>query len=287
MIRQLCLVSLALTAFAANSILCRYALYGESGNGGWIDPASFTAIRLFSGAITLVLLVFIFQRGLSKPARQNYLGAIFLLIYAVTFSFAYISLDTATGALILFGTVQLLMITFSLIKGQRLNKREWIGFSIACCGFLFLTLPHVSAPSWSGLLLMVISGFGWAFYTLNGKGSTQPLMDTALNFSLAIIPALLPVIVLIAIDTELQLSTNGILFAVASGALASGIGYAIWYAVLPSITTTQAATSQLLVPIIAGIGGILLLQEPLSSSLLISGLLILGGVYLVVNKKPV
>ncbi len=273
-------VCLALTAFAANSILCRYGLAQ-----GWIDPASFTFIRLLSGAITLIILCLVsVKKDLKKialPQKQHWLGASFLLIYAVTFSFAYISLDTATGALILFGTVQLLMISTSLIKGHKLSTMEWIGFSLACIGFLILTLPHVTQPSWSGLILMIISGLGWGFYTLNGKGSKQPLIDTGLNFTIATIPAVL----LFLFFTDLHITTAGVLVAIASGALASGIGYAIWYAALPHLTTTQAATSQLLVPIIAGVGGVLLLAESLSLSLIIAAFLVLGGVYLVINVK--
>lgn len=267
-------VCLALVAFAANSILCRYGLAQ-----GWIDPASFTFIRLFSGAITLLILCLLRLKKIDKPQKQHWLGASFLLLYAVTFSYAYISLDTATGALILFGTVQLLMISTSLIKGQHLSRVEWCGFALACTGFLILTLPHVTQPSWSGLILMIIAGLGWGLYTLNGKGSRQPLMDTALNFSIATVPAVL----LFVFITELHLTTVGVLIAIASGALASGIGYAIWYAALPHLTTTQAATSQLLVPIIAGVGGVLLLNETVSLSLIIAACLVLGGVYLVIN----
>lgn len=273
-------VCLALTAFAANSILCRYGLAQ-----GWIDPASFTFIRLFSGALTLIILCLILNKKelkpITAPKKQHWLGASFLLIYAVTFSFAYISLDTATGALILFGTVQLLMISSSLLKGQRLSRAEWLGFSLACIGFLLLTLPHVTQPSWSGLILMIISGLGWGLYTLNGKGSKQPLLDTGLNFTIATVPAIL----LFLVFSDRHISIAGAWVAIASGALASGIGYAIWYAALPHLTTTQAATSQLLVPIIAGVGGVLLLAESISLSLIIAAVLVLGGVYLVINVK--
>jgi drug/metabolite transporter (DMT)-like permease len=269
-------VLLALIAFAGNSILCRYGLRGDL-----IDPATFTLIRLLSGAITLALIVFISRQSIKAPQKQHYLGASYLFLYAATFSFAYISLDTATGALILFGTVQITMIGLSLIKGQRLSKKEWLGLSIACSGFLLLTLPHLTTPSWQGLMLMLASGIGWALYTLNGKGSKQPLVDTALNFLLAA-----PIgLILIILNTNSILSTAGIITAITSGALASGIGYAIWYAVLPYITTTQAATSQLFVPVIAAIGGLLFLAEPLTLLLLISSILILGGIYLVIQYK--
>jgi drug/metabolite transporter (DMT)-like permease len=274
--KYLIYVCLALIAFAANSILCRYGLHL-----GWIDPTSFTFIRLLSGAITLLFLCLLRHIKIYKPQKRHYLGAIYLSLYAIAFSFAYISLDTATGALVLFGSVQLLMISVSLIKGQRLNIKEWCGFTLACAGFLILTVPHVTQPSWSGLILMIIAGFSWGFYTLNGRGSEQPLLDTALNFSIAIIPAAL----LFLFITEHHITVIGVVIAIASGALASGIGYAIWYAALPHLTTTQAATSQLLVPVIAGAGGVLLLNEVLSMSLIIAASFVLGGVYLVISIK--
>jgi len=269
-------VVLALTAFAANSILCRYGLHL-----GWIDPASFTFVRLLAGALTLILLCLLSLKRIEKPKRQHWLGASYLCVYAVTFAFAYISLDTATGALILFGTVQLLMIGSSLLKGRGLRTMEWCGVSLACIGFLILTAPHVTQPSWSGLMLMVVAGLGWGLYSLNGRGSKRPLMDTALNFSIATVPAacLLPFII------QLHITPLGLLVAVASGSLASGIGYAVWYTVLPHLTTTQAATAQLLVPVIAGAGGVLLLNEALSISLVIAACFVLGGVYLVINTK--
>jgi drug/metabolite transporter (DMT)-like permease len=274
--KYLIFVCLALVAFAANSILCRYGL-----NLGWIDPASFNFIRLLSGAITLIFLCLLSHKKISKPKKRHYLGATFLSIYAITFSFAYISLDTATGALILFSAVQLLMISVSLIKGQRLNKIEWCGFTLACIGFLILTLPHATQPSWSGLILMIIAGFSWGFYTLNGKGSKQPLLDTALNFTIATLPAAF----LFVFINEFHITTLGVLIAIASGSLASGIGYAIWYSALPYLTNTQAATSQLLVPVIAGAGGVLLLNEAISLSLIIAACFVLGGVYLVISIK--
>ena len=269
-------VILALIAFAANSILSRYGLYLGS-----IDPASFTFIRLLAGAVTLILLCLLSLQKIDKPKKQHWLGGSFLILYAVTFSFAYISLDTATGALILFGTVQLLMICTSLIKGQRLRAVEWCGFTLACIGFLILTVPHITRPSWSGLILMIIAGLGWGLYTMNGKDSKQPLMDTALNFSIATVPAAC----LLLFITQLHITTSGVLVAIDSGSLASGIGYAIWYAALPHFSTSPAAASPLLVPVIAGAGGVLLLSEALSVSLIIAACFVLGGVYLVISMK--
>jgi len=298
----------ALTAFAANSILCRYALkpitleahtlepsileQGPLGvnalNTAAIDPISFTLIRLFSGAAILLLLIFLRRKKSAvriKPSKSNRLGAFYLTFYAITFSLAYITLDTATGALILFGTVQLCMISVALLKGQRLNQREWIGYSIAFSGFLLLTLPHVTAPSAFGLVLMIIAGVGWAFYTLNGKESTEPLTDTMINLCIAsLFMTPIGLVLFLLPDFSLHITLNGALAAIASGALASGIGYAIWYTALPLITTTQAATAQLLVPIIAAIGGIVLLGESISLLLVIAGAIMLGGIYLLVRK---
>lgn len=289
--KTLLLVASALIAFAANSILCRYALGDNS-----IDPISFTLIRLVSGALLLTLLfIFFNQEKDSEPgtiiakaniSANNLLGAVYLLLYALTFSFAYITLDTATGALLLFGTVQLCMIGIALFKGKRLSGREWLGVTTACAGFLILTVPHVTTPSLSGLVLMVMSGLGWGLYTLNGKDSVKPLKDTMINFNLASLLAI-PIggLVLTLSQQLIFLSIEGVTLAIASGALASALGYAIWYAVLPMISTTQAATSQLLVPVIAAIGGLLLLQEALSLLTIMSGIIMLSGIYLVIQAK--
>ena len=177
-------VILALIAFAANSILSRYGLYLGS-----IDPASFTFIRLLAGAVTLILLCLLSLQKIDKPKKQHWLGGSFLILYAVTFSFAYISLDTATGALILFGTAQLLMICTSLIKGQRLRAIEWCGFTLACIGFLILTIPHITRPSWSGLILIILIVLGLVLNSMNRQVSRSPLMDSALNFSNTTVPA--------------------------------------------------------------------------------------------------
>jgi len=286
MSRALPLVAFALIAFAANSILSRYALGAHN-----IDPISFTTIRLLSGAVALGLLLFVRSRtslsiqSVFTITKSSIMGASYLLLYAVTFSFAYITLNTATGALLLFGTVQLCMMSIGFIKGQRLSQRECLGFALACIGFLLLTLPYVQTPSLSGLVLMTLSGVAWALYTLAGKNSDKPLNDTATNFIIAsvlLIP--LSTALFFLLDTELILSDKGILAAIASGALASGLGYAIWYMALPLLSTAQAASSQLLVPVIAAVGGLLLLQEPLSLLIIVSGLVMLSGIYLMVQR---
>ncbi|MGH1439938.1 MAG: DMT family transporter [Cellvibrionaceae bacterium] len=304
MTKTLFLVTCALTAFAANSILCRYAL-GDSN----IDPISFTLIRLISGAAMLALLLVItsrqnkntlFTKGsetfspkaravslktVALSVKKRAVNAAYLFIYAITFSFAYITLDTATGALILFGVVQLCMLGHAFIKGQSLTKREWLGFTITIIGFLLLTLPYVSTPSLGGLVLMVVAGIAWAFYTLKGKDSDKALNDTSINFIIASVLAIpICALLLISFDIGLIITPTGVLAAIASGALASGLGYAIWYAALPLITTAQAASSQLLVPVIAAIGGLLFLQETLSLLIIIAGMIMLGGIYLMIRR---
>lgn len=277
-------LSLSLIAFAANSILCRLALENPD-----IDAVSFSLIRLFSGALTLVLLLLI-TRELRFSwqdiiSSSRFISISFLLIYTFCFSFAYLSLDTATGALLLFGTVQLFILGANFLQGHRLNGREWLGFALACLGFLLLVLPYVSTPDALGLALMIFAGVGWAIYTLKGKNSQQALADTGINFLGAAILAI-PISLMIAFSLDIQLhsSQKGLLAAIASGSLASGIGYAIWYKTLPLITHLQAASSQLLVPVLAGIGGILFLQETLTSLILIAGSILLLGIFIIIRR---
>ncbi|MGB1238991.1 MAG: DMT family transporter [Pseudomonadales bacterium] len=272
---------LALVAFAANSVLCRLAL-GDA----QIDAASFTVIRLLSGIVTLLLLLQLRQnKGPANPqggARGSWAAAFYLFLYALGFSYAYISLETGTGALILFGVVQLTMIAASLLQGNRLHAIEWLGVALAFAGFVYLVLPGVSAPSPEGLVLMSVAGIAWAFYTLNGRGSRDPLSDTSYNFART-----LPFVGLLAIYgfSEMELSLYGVVLAVVSGAVTSGIGYSIWYLALSALKTLHAAVLQLSVPVIAALGGVLFVSEPMTLRLVLSGLLILGGILLVVLGK--
>lgn len=205
-----------------------------------------------------------------------------LFLYAITFSFAYITLDTGTGALILFGSVQITMILLSFISGTRLHVIEWLGVATAFSGFVYLVLPGVTAPSISGFLLMTLAGIGWGIYSLKGRGSANPLMDTAYNF-LRTTP-LVMVLVLITIK-DAHFSPEGILLAVASGAITSGIGYTIWYIALAGLTATQAAVLQLLVPVIAALGGVVFVSEAITLRLSISATMILGGILMVVMGR--
>jgi drug/metabolite transporter (DMT)-like permease len=265
---------LALIAFAANSVLCRLALAEYN-----IDAASFTAIRLSSGAITLFIILLIRNQG-KVSVSMNYWSALMLFVYALFFSYSYIEIATGTGALILFGSVQLTMILYSICCGERPGNLALLGLVIAFAGLVYLLMPGVTAPSLFSALLMMIAGIAWGVYTLRGKDSTTPLTDTTWNF-IATIP-LLVITSLILID-DMQINKEGVILAIASGALASGMGYAIWYAALAHLSSTNAATVQLSVPVIATIGGVLFMAEPITVRMMIAGIVVLGGIYLTIH----
>jgi drug/metabolite transporter (DMT)-like permease len=264
----------ALVAFAFNSILCRVALGNEA-----IDAVSFTAIRLISGAFTLLIISLIFNKNTADLKRGSWASAFFLFGYAICFSLAYLKLTTATGALILFGSVQLTMISAALVKGERPKNLEWIGLIFAFGGLVYLMFPSLSAPPFFYSFLMILAGIAWGFYTLQGKCSENPLADTTGNFIRTV-----PLILLLAIPllTQLELSQEGIILAILSGAIASGIGYSVWYAALNYHTATRAAILQLSVPAIAAFGGVIFLSERLSIRLLLASSLILGGIGLAI-----
>ncbi len=264
----------ALVAFAANSVLCRFAL-GDN----LIDASSFTSVRLISGAIILLLTALMQKKKLRFKVNKNLFPSFFLFLYAVTFSFAYISLSTATGALILFGAVQITMIISALLNGERPNLLEWLGLFLAMFGLIYLVFPGLTSPSLIGSLLMTLSGISWGIYSLVGRKNKDPLKNTAENFLFSI--PIVIIISLIFID-KIQLTANGFWLAVISGSVTSGIGYAIWYVALRGLTATRAATVQLSVPIIAAIGGIMFLSEGITLRLLIATILILGGVGLAI-----
>ncbi|RVU85810.1 DMT family transporter [Leucothrix sargassi] len=284
--KTITLTTLALIAFAANSILCRLALGNES-----IDAAGFTIIRLLAGAITLMVILQLQsfmaakaqaqQAGSVQPpaTKGSWFSALMLFIYAALFSFAYVSMDTGTGALVLFGAVQLTMIVVSLLRGEKLLLVEWIGMIVAFVGFVYLVLPQLGTPSLIGFIMMSVSGIAWGFYTLAGRGSTNPLSDTSYNF-LRTIP-MVSLMLVVSIQ-QLSLSPEGVIWAVLSGSLASGVGYSIWYSALRGLSSTQAAVVQLLVPVIAAIGGLIFMSEAITLRLFISGVMILGGIALVV-----
>lgn len=271
--KTLSLTALAMICFAANSILCRWALKENS-----IDPASFTMVRLASGAIILMLIVRLRAKNVKIRSKGSWLSASMLFLYAFAFSLAYVSLDTGTGALILFGAVQLTMVLQAMYKGKRLNWIEWTGLVLAIGGFAYLLLPGATAPSLKGFLLMSLSGVAWGIYTLNGKHSEDALQDTGYNFLRSIPFLLIPLIWMAGTGF---LTSRGLQLAIASGAITSGIGYTIWYMALRGLGTVQASVVQLSVPLLAAFGGLLLLSENPSLRLGLSGLFILGGIFLV------
>lgn len=271
-VRAVLLTTLALLAFAGNSLLCRMAL-AHTG----MDAASFTTVRLISGALVLWLLI-VLRQGASQ-VQGSWLSALALFVYAAGFSFAYLQLNTGIGALILFGAVQSGMIGYGLWRGERFSARQWLGLLMACAGLTGLLLPGLSAPPLMGSMLMLTAGFAWAVYSLRGKGAANPLQVTAGNFIRTLPMTLLLSVVLFG---QLSFDNNGMLYAVLSGALTSGVGYAIWYSVLPQLKATTAATVQLTVPVLAAIAGILILSEPLTQRLILASVAILGGIALVV-----
>ena len=268
----------ALIGFAANSLLCRAALL----HGGKIDPASFTAVRLASGALTLALIVAVRSRGTSVRTG-NWLSAAALFVYAIAFSFAYVRLTTSTGALILFGVVQLTMLTTAIRRGERLAAAQIGGLALALAGLIVLCAPGVRAPDPLGAALMTLAGCAWGAYSLRGRSGGDPLSNTAGNFLRAMLFALVPVALLYS---RLTITPAGLLLAIASGALASGVGYTLWYGALPHLTATRAAIVQLSVPLLAAFGGVVILHETLSLRIAASGAMTLGGVLLAMRKPP-
>lgn len=273
--RILLLTCLAMLAFAGNSLLCRLALRETE-----IDAASFTAIRLLSGALTLWLLLKLRQTG--QPIAGNWPGALALFTYAAAFSFAYLQLDTGVGALLLFGAVQLSMLLWGLLRGERLGLGASLGTALAMAGLLALLLPGASAPPLLAALLMLLAGVAWGAYSLLGRGQGDPLAVTTGNFLRA---APLAVLLALVLLSQLNWDGPGLFYVVLSGSLTSGVGYAIWYSALPGLRASQAATVQLSVPILAALGGSLLLSEALSLRLTLSAVAVLGGIALVLGSR--
>jgi drug/metabolite transporter (DMT)-like permease len=267
----------AMVAFAANSVLCRLALGHAT-----IDAASFTTVRLVSGALTLLALASTLHRGREIAPRGGWPAAGALFGYAIAFSFAYLSLSAGTGALILFGAVQLTMILAALRAGERPGALQWLGFACAVVGLVYLVAPGVTAPSPLGALLMAFAGACWGVYSLLGRGSANPMLDTTANFLRA---APLAVVASAIAFAHMHVSSTGLLLATASGAVSSGLGYVIWYAALRGLTATRAAIVQLVVPLLAALGGVIFLGEEFTARLAIAGVLILGGVALAIAAR--
>ena len=263
---------LAMLAFAANSILCRLALQTTA-----IDPATFAAIRLLSGAVVLVALVALRGRAL----RGNWCSAFALFAYAAGFSLAYVGLPTATGALLLFGAVQVTMSGHGLWSGERLGGWQVAGLLLALAGLVGLLLPGLSAPPLGSAMLMLAAGVAWGVYSLRAKGAGDPAAATAGNFLRS---APMAVLLVLLMGGQRSADAAGMGYAIASGALASGLGYVLWYACLPLLRSTTAATVQLSVPVLAAIGGIVFLGEALTLRLVLASMAVLGGVAVVVSS---
>jgi drug/metabolite transporter (DMT)-like permease len=275
------LTMLALVAFAANSVLCRLALGGAA-----IDAASFTTIRLASGAGVLLIITAAVNKNvpslLASPGRIKFIPALLLFLYAAAFSFAYTGLTTGTGALILFGSVQATMLMAALRSGERPHPLEWAGLALALGGLVYLVLPGLSAPPPMSSAFMAVAGISWGMYSLIGRGARDPLADTTYNFVLA-----LPLAFAVNLITlgGAHVSTRGVALAIVSGALASGVGYVVWYAALRGLTATRAATVQLPVPVLAAVGGVIFMSENVSLRLVVAATVILGGVALALSGR--
>ena len=268
----------ALVGFAANSLLARQAL-----GVGLADATSFTGVRLASGALALALLVRV-APGRPRVAGGTWLSATALFAYAIAFSYAYLRIPAGFGALILFGAVQITMIGWGLLQGERPGAVEWTGLAVAVAGFVWLTAPGRLAPDPLGALLMGLAGVSWGIYSVRGRGPSHPLGATADNFLRSVALAG----VAMALDARsLNLSTAGLALAVSSGALASGVGYTLWYAALPRLTAVRAAAAQLSVPVLASLGAVIFLGEHLTTRLVGAGLIILSGVALAVFGRVV
>lgn len=270
------LTALTMVAFAANSVFCRMALM-DSAN----DPVSFTLVRLGSGAIALTFFYLKFHREEPfKLSKGNLLAPIMLFLYALFFSISYVQIGSGTGALILFASVQITMMLVAFLKGQKLSSQEVAGFVLAVSGFVYLLFPGLNTPPYLSTLFMALSGISWGIYSLLGQKSKNPFLSTARNFLFN-----LPLVIIVGAIFTVKLTNHGILCAVISGAITSGMGYILWYFVLKKIMISTAAIVQLSVPAIAAFGGVLFLKETIHIRLIIASLLIFGGILLKVRAK--
>jgi drug/metabolite transporter (DMT)-like permease len=279
-LRLIALTTATMIAFAANSLLCRAAL-----RGGAIDAVSFTAFRLASGALVLVAVTLARRSRNPDPGTRvgSWRAAAALGVYAITFSYAYIRLGASTGALLLFGAAQLTMITGGLWRGERPTPRQWIGFVVAAVGMVLINLPSLEAPPPLGAALMLVAGVTWGLYSLAGRGATRPIAATAGNFVRTL--PLAAALAAVAVGVSSHVTGYGVMLAVVSGGITSGLGYCIWYLVLPSLGAARAAIVQLSVPVIAALGAIVLLHEPLRQHVVVGGAVILGGLGLALWRR--
>jgi drug/metabolite transporter (DMT)-like permease len=275
--RTAAFASLAMVAFAGNSLLCRAALGLQA-----IDAASFTTLRLLAGAVVLLLLARVLPVARAAPAPRDWIAALVLFGYAIAFSFAYTLLTAGIGALILFGTTQVTMFAAGLRAGERFRPLAWCGLAFAVAGVAWLVAPGVSAPDPLGAVLMVVAGIGWGTYSLRGRRLGDPVRMNADSFLRSLPLAVLTSALLVGIR---HVTPEGAALAIASGALTSGIGYIVWYAALQGLTATRAAVIQLSVPVIAALGGVLFLLEPVSLRLVLSSIAVLGGIGLTLTRR--
>lgn len=273
-------IILTCIAFAGNSVLCKLVLKGEL-----LGPQEFTSIRLGSGALALALFMLFTQPTQFKNIKLkplNWAGSLSLWLYALTFSLGYLQVSTGTGALILFGMVQITLIGWDLLQGKRFQLFEHAGLLLASLGLLVLTYPHLEGPSMIGLLFMAISGIAWGVYTRLGSQFKDPVTTTSIHFSLSLTWVALS---LLFIPWEGSITSYGVLLGISSGVITSAMGYVLWYHILPAISTSQAVAAQLSVPMIATLGGILFLQEGVSIEFVVSSVLVLSGIGLINLKK--
>ncbi|GAB6071369.1 DMT family transporter [Thiomicrorhabdus hydrogeniphila] len=282
----------SMVAFAANAVICRWALDHQL-----VDPMSFTSLRLGSSAVVLFGVMSWYQwRQNTKPkvssaqtpakvSRGSWRAAIILFIYAITFSYGYVAISTSTGALLLAGVVQLTILGYAVRNGEKLHLAEWIGVALALIGLIYLVYPKLTTPSWWGLVIMSISAYTWALYTIYGRKSVNPLSDTAFNFYRTL-PMIIVASALSLWLTEHSFITyKGFILAIISGGITTALGYILWYSALPKISSSMASASQLLVPLMAAFGAMLLIHEPITVSFLVAAVFMLGGLGLVVHGR--
>jgi drug/metabolite transporter (DMT)-like permease len=274
--RTVLCTSAAMVAFAGNSVLTRFAL-GRS----TIDAATFSTLRIAGGAGMLLATTALTQPAKVAP-KGSWVSAAVMFLYAIPFSFAYTSLTAGTGALILFGVVQLTMVAFAVLAGERPHWSQWLGLALASAGLVYLVLPGLKAPSLSGSVLMAVAGVMWGLYSLRGRGAANPLQLNTSNFVRA-----LPLAAIVSAVTfsHIHVTAEGVLLALTSGAITSGLGYVLWYTALRNLTATRAAIVQLMVPVLAGVGGVAFLGETLSFRLVLSGIVVLGGIALALTGR--
>lgn len=270
-------IALVMVAFAANSVLCRLALAGQH-----IDPMTFSLIRVASGAVVLLGL-FLYSKSSQTKVQWSLKNAFFLAVYILAFSYAYLQIDAGIGALLLFGVVQLTMVLYGYWQGEQIGIYRGIGLCIALAGIIVLLLPGAHAPDWGYALIMAISGFAWAGYSIAGRNMTQPIGSTLANFTLAV-----PIVLLanILLAQERYIDLQGWILAVLSGGVTSSGAYVLWYAILKHIDRVTASTVQLSVPCLAIIGGSLFVNETVTERVILSSVMVLFGILLVIYVRP-